>query len=122
MLDAVHGVEPGLLTMPRFYGSAGEPTLGNLPNVGSGSPYMGMHGNSGINPMLLGLLASAGMMPSSAQAPVQAQLPKPDEVPNDSPVDVMPDYLKFGPAFAKAKHMGLDVFTWRGNTYTTKLK
>jgi hypothetical protein len=41
---------------------------------------------------------------------------------NDEPLDLMPDAMKFGDAFGKARKMGLVEFTWRGKSYTTQLK
>lgn len=121
-MNPIHRIDPSFLTVPQFYGSPGEPTLGRLPQVPGGNPNLSHQAVGGVNPMLLGLLASSAMMPGNAQAPVQQQQAKPEEQPNDEPIDVMPDYLKFGPAFDKARKMGLQVFTWRGRNYTTKLK
>ena len=51
-------------------------------------------------------------MPQAAPAPEQ-------EMPT---LDIMPDGLPFGKAFATARKMGLVEFQWRGANYTTKYK
>lgn len=76
-----------------------------------------------LGPMaLMGLL---GMYPQEANGPQMGLLapqPKPMDQVNDEPLDIMPDSMKFGEAFGKARKMGLVQFTWRGKDYTTKLR
>jgi hypothetical protein len=121
-MNPLHRIEPQLLTLPQFYGSAGEPTLGALPSLGPQSRGMPMPQGGALAPMaLMGLL---GMYPQQANGPgILAPPPSPpmDKL-NDEPLDIMPDSMKFGEAFGKARKMGLVQFTWRGKDYTTKLK
>lgn len=122
MPSALHRIEPRLLTIPQFYGSAGEPSLlMGMPNT-SMPPMSYLQGQSqgpGLSP-LLGLLA-ASLFSGQAQSPQMGVLAR-TEKPNDESIDIMPSEMKFGDAFAKARKMGLVEFTWRGNPYTTKLK
>ena len=120
-MNPVHRIEPRLFTVPEFYGSAGEPTLGRLPRV-QNPMQMGQAPSGGLLGMLAAGLLGGGMISSKqAQTPLLAQIAS-MEKPNDEPLDVMPDKLKFKQAFAKARKMGLEIFTWRGKDYTTKLK
>jgi hypothetical protein len=126
MPSALHRIEPRLLSVPGLYGPAGEPSFDTMPALSM--PLMaqlqpGGAQGLGLSP-LLGLLA-ASLFSRNAQGPGMLQMglpPVPEEKPNDEPVDVMPDTMKFGDAFAKARKMGLVEFTWRGKPYTTKLK
>jgi len=117
-------IEPSLLSVPQFYGSAGEPSMMSMPTpsmppMSRLQPGMGQ-GGPGMSP-LLGLLAM-GLFSQQAQSPQMGLLALPDEKPNDEPKDVMPDSMPFKKAFATARKMGLVEFTWRGKPYTTKLK
>jgi hypothetical protein len=125
MPSALHRIEPRLLSVPGLYGSAGEPSFDTMPALSMPlmSRLQGQLQGPGLSP-LLGLLA-ASLFSRGAQGPgmLEMGLPAiPEEKPNDEPLDVMPDELKFGDAFAKARKMGLVEFTWRGKPYTTKLK
>ena len=75
---------------------------------------------------LLGLLGGGlgGLLSGNAMAPEMPPAPAPPPLPpaNDEPIDIMPDSMKFKEAFAKARKMGLQVFTWRGKPYTTEVK
>ena len=123
-MPAVHRIDPTLFNIPQMYGSAGEPSLLSMPSIGSyqGGPRS-MHSGGSMAP-LLALLGGGlgGLLSGNAQAPDMPPAPQPEPQWNDEPLDIMPDNMKFGDAFAKARKMGLQVFTWRGKPYTTKLK
>jgi hypothetical protein len=121
-MNPVHRIEPRLLSVPQFYGSPGEPLLGQMPSPVM-PPFSRLQApqaqGPGMTP-LLGLLA-AGLFSQGAQAPNMGLLAMPEK-PNDEPLDIMPDDLPFKKAFAQARKMGLVEFTWRGKPYTTQLK
>lgn len=101
-----------------FYGSAGEPSLGSLPDVSQFSHYQGFTPGS-LSPMFLGPLAAILMSPG------QAGDQTPENVRSVSGIVRHPlnfDNLAFGKAFALARSLGLDQFNWRSNPYTTKLR
>ena len=96
-MNPVHRIEPRLFTVPEFYGSAGEPTLGRLPRV-QNPMQMGQAPSGGLLGMLAAGLLGGGMMSSKqAQTPLLAQIAS-LEKPNDEPLDVMPDRLTVTPA------------------------
>jgi hypothetical protein len=122
-MNPVHRIEPRLLTQPQFYGSPGEPTLGLLPRVQN--PMMsGQAPSGGLLAPGIGALLAGLLYPGNAQGPNTGPLDpvNPLDVPNDEPVDIMPDSMNFKKAFAKARKMGLQIFTWRGKNYTTQYK
>ena len=127
MPKPLHRIEPQLLAMPEFMGSAGEPSLGSASGWTSpGRPSATERGPS-IPLMALMGMGAAGMMGmgGEAQGPAEPQMAiwkKPEREVDTYDADVMPDELKFGRAFAKAKGQGLPEFTWRGKRYNTKLK
>lgn len=125
-------IEPQLLSVPNFYGSAGEPFLGSIPKMGRDGPF--------APPTLgspLGMLLSLGMMGLAGGAN-EAQTPQavPDnmdyirdqlrrrlaQMENAPPADVMPDEMSFGDAFAAARKGGLKEFSWRKKRFHTRLK
>lgn len=120
-MNPIHRIEPRLLSIPQFYGSPGEPLLGQMPSpvMPPLSRLQPPSQGPGMSP-LLGLLA-ASLFSQQAQSP-QMGLLATDEKPNDEPLDVMPDDMNFKKAFSTARKMGLVEFTWRGKPYTTKLK
>jgi hypothetical protein len=68
MPSALHRIEPQLLTMPQFYGSAGEPSLlMGMPNTSMPPMSQGQPQGPGMAP-LLGMLA-ASLFSGQAQAP-----------------------------------------------------
>lgn len=118
-MDALHRIEPSLVNTPMFFGSAGEPTLGPLPDVSSFSRYQGFTPGS-LSPLFMGPLAAILFSPNSA-----GDAPQSENVRSVSGVVRHPlnfDNLPFGKAFALARSLGLDQFHWRANPYTTKLK
>ena len=122
MPSPLHRIEPQLLSMPQFYGSAGEPSLLTTPSLMPQVRGMPMQQGAGLSP-LLGLLAAGGMFaPNDVQTPQMPQMPRPMDKVNDEPLDVMPDVMKFKDAFGLARRTGLVQFTWRGKSYTTQLK
>ena len=191
MPSALHRIDPQLLTIPHFYGSPGEPTLGRLPNTqmpmqqaqGMGmGPLMAILAGGGLgamsgNAQAPGILAGMGRNPydpiqsrmgpleqlmfqlhqpgrsdfvgnaaaESRNGPLVSRINDPnheqpltqdqlgymaknaqaitnDAIKQDTPVDVMSSDLGFNKAFAMARKMGLEEFTWRGKPFTTKLK
>ena len=196
-------IDPQLMTSPVMYGSAGEPTLGDLPPVygrtmrPSAGP-MGSPMGIPIGLLMAGLFNSRNAdapQTQVASGPYDTPLSPPEEIgfqqwkaknaPHDSgqdydlrgaykagltpaanghwadtykkpnhptfsdqsqyaaygtpgrwegekfiapapkemaTLDIMPNSLPFGKAFATARKMGLVEFTWRGANYTTKYK
>lgn len=71
-MNPLHRIEPQLLTLPQFYGSAGEPTLGALPSLGPQTRGMPMPQGGVLAPMaLMGILGGGfgGLLSGNAQAP-----------------------------------------------------
>ena len=74
---------------------------------------------------LMALLGGGMAMSGEAQGPAEPQRAvwkKPERSVDVYDETMMPDELKFGRAFAKARSRGLEEFSWRGKRYNTKLK
>ena len=96
------------MTSPVMYGSAGEPTLGDLPPVYGRTmrPSAGPMGSPMGIP--IGLLMAGLFNSRNADAPqTQPNAPMPQSAPapeQEMPtLDIMPDGLPFGKAFAAAR-------------------
>ena len=117
------------MTSPVMYGSAGEPTLGDLPPVygrtmrPSAGP-MGSPMGIPIGLLMAGLFNSRNADAPQTQPMPNAQMPQAAPAPEQEmpTLDIMSAALPFGKAFATARKMGLVEFTWRGANYTTKYK
>lgn len=118
-MDTLHRIDPSFLSSPMLFGSAGEPSLGSLPDVSQFSHYQGFTPGS-LSPMFLGPLAAILMSPG--QAGESPAAPNVREVSGVVRHPLNFDNLAFGKAFALARSLGLDQFNWRSNPYTTKLK
>lgn len=120
-MDALHRIDPILGSMPAVQDWG--PALRGLPTLGPRTNYQEAQGTA--MGMVLPLLAMGMMSPGEAGAP---EMPLPNvsnasfSPPEYQRKDVMPDNLAFGPAFRKARQLGLSEFTWRGKRYTTELK
>lgn len=112
--DPIHRIDPQFLSMPAF----GQDLPFTMPEVDSRVPHYRTPQGSAMG-MLAPLLAMGLSFPGEAGAPEMPWVPK---APEEPLLDVMPDSLAFGPAFKKARKMGLQIFEWRGKKYTTELK
>lgn len=118
--DPIHRIDPILGSLPAVtdYG----PALRGMPALGPRMAYQDAQGSA--MGMLLPMLAMGLMAPGEADAP-EMPIPRANagfEPPAYTRRDVMPDALAFGPAFKRARQLGLQVFEWRGKRYTTELK
>lgn len=125
MRSAIHRIEPQFLTMSDFpYGSAGEPQLTMPPSLAGRyvrpGPGRGATGTPLAMPLgamfMMGAAESLNQPVQANRREVSGRVERPQP-----PSDQMPDELKFGMAFARARKMGLAEFSWRGERYTTQL-
>ncbi|MCI0421400.1 MAG: hypothetical protein L0312_19615 [Acidobacteria bacterium] len=116
-----------MLSVPEFYGSAGEPFMGHIPSIGPAMPMSMPTLGSPIG-LILGLGAMGMMRPQPvADDPIQLDMQRITDALRNRLRAMENETLEaespsFGQAFSRARKAGLNEFSWRGRQFHTRLR